>query len=154
MAARVLIADDDSVIRRVIGAALTQAGFELAGEAASADAAVELALEAAPDLCLFDIYMPGSGIRAAEEVSRRLPQTKVVMLTSSARDQDLVDSLRASARGYLPKKLDGAVLRDTLAKVMQGDVVMPRHSWWRRRFEAASFAAAGWSGCPAAGAWS
>ena len=122
---RVLIADDDRVVRRVIGAALKQAGFEVCGQVASADEAIELALQTAPDLCLLDIYMPGSGIRAAEEICRRLPEAKVVMLTSSARDQDLIDSLRAGARGYLPKDIDARFLRETLEKVLEGEVVMP-----------------------------
>lgn len=126
MHARVLIADDDRLVRRVIGAALAEAGFEVCGEAADADEATALALESKPDLCLLDIYMPHSGIRAAQEISRRLPETAVVMLTSSARDEDLLDSLRAGARGYLPKKLEPERLRDTLGKVLSGEVVMPR----------------------------
>lgn len=125
MAERVLIADDDRVVRRVIGAALKQAGFEVCGQVASADEAIELALQTAPELCLLDIYMPGSGIRAAEEICRRLPEAKVVMLTASARDQDLIDSLRAGARGYLPKDIDARFLRETLEKVLEGEVVMP-----------------------------
>jgi DNA-binding NarL/FixJ family response regulator len=126
MHARVLIADDDSLVRRVIGAALRNAGFEVCGEAADADGATHLALQVKPDLCLLDIYMPGSGIRAAQEISRALPETTVVMLTSSARDQDLVDSLQAGARGYLPKKIESERLRETLEKVLDGEVVMPR----------------------------
>lgn len=126
MDARVLIADDDRLVRRVIGAALIDAGFQVCGEAADADEATELALEVKPDLCLLDIYMPKSGIRAAQQISRRLPKTAVVMLTSSARDEDLLDSLRAGARGYLPKQLEPGQLRDTLEKVLGGEVVMPR----------------------------
>ena len=122
---RVLIADDDSVVRRVIGASLKSAGFEVCAEVEEAEAAIALAAEARPDLCLLDVYMPGSGIHAAEEISRRVPQTKVVMLTSSARDQDLLDALGAGARGYLPKKLDVEQLREVLDKVLQGEVVMP-----------------------------
>lgn len=125
MAARVLIADDDPLVRRVIGAALGEAGFEVCGEAADAERATELALETLPDLCLLDIYMPGSGIDAAAELSRRLLATNVVMLTSSAREQDLLDSLRAGARGYLPKQIDARTLRETLEKVLEGEVVMP-----------------------------
>lgn len=127
MGERVLIADDNPVVRTVIGTALEGAGFELCGEAEGADQAIELAERERPDLCLLDIYMPGSGIRAAGEIAGRLPETVVVMLTSSARDQDLLDSLRAGARGYLPKEIDREGLGETLRKVLGGEVAMPRH---------------------------
>jgi DNA-binding NarL/FixJ family response regulator len=123
---RVLIADDNAVVRSLMSAALEQAGFELCGEATGADEAIELAERERPDVCLLDIYMPGSGIRAAGEISSRLPDTAVVMLTSSARDRDLLDSLRAGARGYLPKEIGRADLRQILDKVLAGEVVMPK----------------------------
>jgi DNA-binding NarL/FixJ family response regulator len=123
---RVLIADDNAVVRSLMRAALEQAGFELCGEADGADEAIELAERERPDVCLLDIYMPGSGIRAAGEISSRLPETAVVMLTSSARDQDLLDSLRAGARAYLPKEIGRADLREILDKVLAGEVLMPK----------------------------
>jgi uncharacterized protein (TIGR02246 family) len=126
MAERVLIADDNPVQRRVLAGALREAGFELCGEAADADAAIALAARERPDLCLLDIYMPGSGIRAAEEIARRAPATAVVMLTASARDQDLLDSLQAGARGYLPKDISVERLRQRLRDVLAGEVVIPR----------------------------
>jgi DNA-binding NarL/FixJ family response regulator len=123
---RVLIADDNAVVRSLMSAALEQAGFELCGEAEGADEAISLAERERPDVCVLDIYMPGSGIRAAGEITSRLPETAVVMLTSSARDQDLVDALRAGARGYLPKEIGRADLRAILDKVLAGEVVMPK----------------------------
>ena len=126
MGERALIADDDPVVRTMIGAALANAGFELCGEAANATEAVELAERTRPRLCLLDIYMEGSGIRAAREIAARLPETLVVMLTSSTREQDLLDSLRAGARGYLTKGVDSEGLRATLRSVLDGEVAMPR----------------------------
>ena len=127
MGERVVIADDNPVVRTVIGAALEEAGFERCGEAEAADEAIELAAREQPDLCLLDIYMPGSGIRAAKEIASRSPQTTVVMLTSSARDQDLLDALRAGARGYIPKQANSERVVATLRTVLRGEVAMPRH---------------------------
>jgi DNA-binding NarL/FixJ family response regulator len=123
---RVLIADDDPVVRTLMASMLEDAGFELCGEAANANEAVELAERTRPQLCLLDIYMPGSGIRGAREITARLPETLVLMLTSSTRDQDLLDSLRAGARGYVMKGADSEELLATLRTVLDGEVAMPR----------------------------
>ena len=67
---RVLVAEDEGLIRLDIVETLTQAGFEVVGEAADGEEAVELALELEPDLCVMDVKMPKmDGITAAEEDS-------------------------------------------------------------------------------------
>jgi DNA-binding NarL/FixJ family response regulator len=81
-------------------------GFEVVGEAPNARLAMQLAADLKPDVCLLDIHMPGGGIAAADEISRSLPNCAVVMLTYSRDDDDLFDSLRAGARGYLLKDMD------------------------------------------------
>jgi DNA-binding NarL/FixJ family response regulator len=95
------------------------------GEGASADDAVRLADEHRPDVALLDIHMPGSGIRAAREIAKALPQVTVVMLTQSAEEDDLFDSLRAGAAGYLLKDGDPATLADSLRGVLVGEAAMP-----------------------------
>jgi two-component system NarL family response regulator len=72
---RIVIADDHAPTRAGIRAVLERDGFQVCGEAASADAAVELALEERPAVCLLDINMPGGGIAAAGAISERLPET-------------------------------------------------------------------------------
>lgn len=126
MAERVLLADDSRLVRTAMSAALQRAGFELCGVVESADEAIELALRERPELCVLDIYMPGSGIRAAEEICRQIPGTTVVMLTSSERNRDLLDALRAGATGYLPKDIGGDRLRDTLRRALDGELMMPK----------------------------
>jgi DNA-binding NarL/FixJ family response regulator len=69
--------------------------------------------------------MPGSGIYAAKQISRALPQTAIVMLTQSREDEDLFDSLRAGASGYLLKDTDPAKLPDVLRGVLAGEAAMP-----------------------------
>jgi DNA-binding NarL/FixJ family response regulator len=123
---RVVMADDHARMRTRIRQALEAGGCEVVGEGASAEEAVALAAEHAPDVALLDIHMPGNGIAAAREIARTLPATAVVMLTASAEDDDLFDSLRAGASGYLLKDTDPEVLVEALRGVVEGEAAMSR----------------------------
>ncbi|TFC44335.1 response regulator transcription factor [Cryobacterium sp. TMT1-21] len=118
---RVIIADDHARVRGQIRAALEDGGCEVCAEGASADEAIVLALEHRPDVVLLDIHMPGNGIYAAGRINLELGDTAVVMLTQSKEDDDLFDSLRAGASGYLLKDTDPAKLPDALRSVLAGD---------------------------------
>ncbi len=123
---RVVMADDHARMRTRIRDALEAGGCVVCGEGASADEAVTLAAEHRPDVALLDIHMPGNGITAAREIARTLPSTAVVMLTASAEDADLFDSLRAGASGYLLKDTDPAVLVDELRSALEGEAPLSR----------------------------
>jgi DNA-binding NarL/FixJ family response regulator len=122
--ATVVIADDQARIRRRVREALTAGGCEVVAEAASGDEAVRLTVEHRPDVALLDIHMPGSGIRAAREIAKQAPDTAIVMLTLSATDDDLFDSLRAGASGYLLKDGDPRLLAQSLRGVLAGEGAM------------------------------
>jgi len=122
---RIVIADDHAHVRRQIRDALEAGDCEVCGEGASADEAISLALEHRPDVVLLDIHMPGNGIKAAQRINRELPQTAIVMLTQSTDDDDLFDSLRAGASGYLPKDTDPRSLPAALRGVLAGEAAMP-----------------------------
>ena len=92
----------------------------------NAKAAVEAALEHEPDVALLDINMPGNGIAAAAEISTRLPETAIVMLTVSRNDDDLFAALRAGATGYLLKDTDPERLPLALLGVLRGEGALPR----------------------------
>jgi DNA-binding NarL/FixJ family response regulator len=123
---RVLVADDHAPTRAGVRASLDAEGFEVVGEASNARVVVELAVELKPDVVLMDIHMPGGGIAAADEISRELPDCAVVMLTYSRDDDDLFDSLRAGARGYLLKDMDPDRLGPALHGVLAGEAALPR----------------------------
>jgi DNA-binding NarL/FixJ family response regulator len=123
---RVVMADDHARMRARIRAALEAGGCVVCGEGASAQEAVALAAEHRPDVALLDIHMPGNGITAAREITKSLPATAVVMLTASAEDADLFDSLRAGASGYLLKDTDPALLVDELRGALAGEAAMSR----------------------------
>lgn len=122
---RVILADDHARMRGRVREALEAAGCEVCGEGATADEAVRLAAEHRPDVALLDIHMPGSGIRAAGQIAKTVPAVTVVMLTQSAEEDDLFDSLRAGAAGYLLKDGDPAQLADALRGVLVGEAAMP-----------------------------
>ena len=98
---RVLVADDHPPTRADVVAALEQdERFSVIAQVPDAPSAVQTALHEQPDLCLLDIRMPGNGISAAREITSRLPGTKVVMLTISHDQDDLLNALRAARAGH------------------------------------------------------
>lgn len=100
------------------------ARYVVCAEAGDAAGAIEAAVRKTPDVCILDVRMPGGGVAAAWEISARLPQTKIVMLTVSRDDTDLFASLRAGASGYLLKDIDPSQLPNTLGDVMNGEAVL------------------------------
>jgi DNA-binding NarL/FixJ family response regulator len=124
--ATVLVADAHAPARAGVHASLAGHGFEVVGEAASADQALEIALRTRPDLCVIDVLLPGDGVRAARQLCAKLPETAVVMLTSSESEDDFFDALRAGAAGYLLKDLDPARLPYALQGVLAGESAIPR----------------------------
>ena len=121
-----VIADDHARIRGRIRESLEVGGCHVVGEGATAEEAVRLTNEHRPHVALLDIHMPGSGIRAAHEITRSLADVTVVMLTQSVEEDDLFDSLRAGASGYLLKDTDPARLPLALRGVLDGEAAMPR----------------------------
>jgi DNA-binding NarL/FixJ family response regulator len=123
---RVLIADDHTPTRSGVRAALEGHGFEVCAEAEDADGALEAARRERPDVCLLSIRMPGSGIAAAARIHAEMPKVAIVMLTVSTSDEDLFDSLRAGAVGYLLKSTDPNRLPHAIKGVLEGEAAVPR----------------------------
>ncbi len=100
---RVLLADDEELVREGFRMILeAQDDFEVVGEASDAKGAVELTLRERPDLCLLDVCMPGNGIRAAADILASVPETRVVLMTIAASDEDMLAALAAGAAGLQP----------------------------------------------------
>ncbi len=101
---RLLIVDDLPLFRVGIGSALEAADFEVVGEATSAQDAVEKSRELQPDVVLLDILMPGgSGLEVVDEIISASPNSKVILLTASESEEDLLIGVKAGARGYVTK---------------------------------------------------
>ncbi len=101
---RLLIVDDADLFRTVVGSALSAAGFEVVGEGTTAADAVQQAKELQPDIVLLDILMPGgSGLEVVGDILLVSPGSKVLLLTASESEADLLAGVKAGARGYLTK---------------------------------------------------
>ena len=123
---RVVVADDHPPTRAGVRGALEADGFTVVAEVGDARKAIDAALEHVPDVALLDIHMPGGGIAAASEISRRKPDMAIVMLTASRDDDDLFEALRAGASGYLLKDMDPDRLGSALRGVIAGEAALPR----------------------------
>ena len=103
---RLLIVDDADLFRTVIGSALSAAGFKVVGEGTTAPDAVQQAKELQPDIVLLDILMPGgSGLEVIGDILLVSPSSKVLLLTASESEEDLLAGVKAGARGYLTKDI-------------------------------------------------
>jgi two-component system, NarL family, nitrate/nitrite response regulator NarL len=118
---RVVVADDHPLYRDGVVGTLRSAGLDVVGEASIARDAVRLVTEHAPDLALFDVDMPGGGIEAAAEAHNACPDTRIVMLTVSEDEDDLLAAIAAGATGYVLKGVAGRELVAILRQVAGGD---------------------------------
>ena len=102
-AKRVLVAEDETLIRLDIVETLTAAGYDVVGEAADGQEAIDLAVELEPDVCVLDVKMPQvEGITAAEEILKEIP-TAIVMLTAFSQKELVQRAAEVGAMAYVTK---------------------------------------------------
>lgn len=126
---RVVLIDDHPLLREGVARTMSKdRGFEIVGEGATAPEAARLASDLMPDLVLLDISIPGGGgVRAAEAIASTCPMVKVIMLTVSEDEEDVLAALRAGAKGYVLKGVGGPELLDIARRVHAGEpYVTPR----------------------------
>jgi len=123
---RCYLVDDHALFRAGVRSELAAAVgvIEVVGEAGEVDRAVADILRLRPDVVLADVHLPGGGGRAIIEQVRRT-WSEAVFLALSVSDQasDVVAVIRAGARGYVTKSIDGAELIDAIRRVHDGDAV-------------------------------
>jgi len=111
---RVLIVDDHDLFRSGLRNLLEEQGVQVIGEAAAGQEAVQIVRELAPDVVVMDLNMPGmGGVEATRHISSIAPLTRVLMLTISDQDNDVIDAILAGACGYLLKD-------SSIQELMQG----------------------------------
>jgi len=123
---RIVLVDDHEVVLLGLKSLLERHhGFEVVAEASTAREAVEKCVAYKPDVVVMDIRLPGgSGIEACQEITQRLPDTKVIMLTSYAEDEMLFSAIRAGAAGYVLKQIGGQDLVRAIETVGRGEALL------------------------------
>ncbi len=118
---RVLVVDDVALFRTGLAAALAEAGFDVVGEAEDAGQAVAEAEHLQPDVVVLDVLMPGlSGLEVVEKLLAASPESRVVLLTASESEEDLLRGIRSGVRGYLNKDAPFHVLSQAIKDVARG----------------------------------
>ena len=126
-AIRVLIVDDQAIVRKGTMALLAQVdGIIVVGEAANGQAAIEESATLTPDVILMDLVMPKvDGIAAIQEISARQPQVRILALTSFATDDKIFPAIKAGALGYLLKDAEPEELVAAIHQVYRGEPSLP-----------------------------
>jgi DNA-binding NarL/FixJ family response regulator len=122
----ILIVDDHQVVRLGLQTLLNvKPDFEVVGQAATADEAIVAVEQLRPQVVLMDIRLPGrSGIEACREVKSRWPETHVIMLTSYADDELVLEAINAGADGYMLKKVRDSELVENIRAVVCGEAII------------------------------
>lgn len=120
---RVLIVDDHSIVREGIRQVLlSDATFEIVGEAGDAESALALAQREHPDVILLDVSMPGaSGVDVAQVLGEAAGTSRILMLSVHDEATYVLESIRRGARGYVRKDTTPADLRAAIKAVHAGD---------------------------------
>ena len=122
----VFLVDDHALIRAGLRAELS-GHVDVIGEADEVAAAIELILERSPDVVLLDVHMPdGGGLAVLQAVTKQLPNVKFLALSVSDAAEDVIAVVRAGARGYVTKNIEGPELVEAIVRTAAGDAVFSR----------------------------
>jgi DNA-binding NarL/FixJ family response regulator len=121
---RVLLVDDHPIWRNAVERDLSGGGFEVVAAVGDGETAVRIASAVRPDVVLMDLQLPGiSGVQAAGALVAADPSVRVLMFSASGEDADVLDAMKAGARGYLVKSAARDELLDAVARTAAGEAV-------------------------------
>jgi len=122
-----MLVDDHPLVRSAVRQAIDAPDIELVGDTSSAEEALVVAPTVRPDVMLVDIALPGmSGVQLVRELAPRLPDTRFMMLTASAAEDDVLDAIEFGATGYLTKDVTPDALLRAVRGAYAGDLAIPR----------------------------
>ncbi|MBO9606965.1 MAG: response regulator transcription factor [Paenibacillaceae bacterium] len=124
---RVVIADDQTLMRDGLQTIIDlQQDMEVVGAAEDGEQACELVRTLRPDLVLMDIRMPKlSGIESAKRIRKECPEAAVLILTTFAEDEYIIEALAGGAVGYLLKDLPAQKIVESIRDAVKGQLMMP-----------------------------
>ena len=131
---RIMLVDDQPLVRNGIASLLQARGHHVVGEAGDGQQALELVRSTHPDLVLMDLNMPVlDGLSATRLLKTEHPNLKVVVLTVSDDERDLIEAVKSGAHGYLLKDLEADDFFEAIDAIEHGESVIPprlaRHLW-------------------------
>ncbi|HET8840467.1 MAG TPA: response regulator transcription factor [Ktedonobacteraceae bacterium] len=123
---RLLIIDDHEIVREGLKTILvSEPDFTIIGEAASADAALQMIAQLHPDIALVDIRLPGTnGIELCHMVTERYPETAVIILTTYTDENLVAQCIQAGARGFIVKDIERFDLKRSIRAVARGEAAI------------------------------
>lgn len=122
-----IVADDDPLARRLVRDALQLAGITVVADATDGREAIELTKYYRPDVVLMDVVMPGvDGLKATEQITREIPDTRVVMLTGTNEDDLGLLGLKAGAVGFISKDVSIEAVPRAVRGVHAGEAAFSR----------------------------
>ncbi|NLT95599.1 MAG: response regulator transcription factor [Clostridia bacterium] len=126
--AKVLLVDDHALFRKGIASLLNEQGqLEIVGEASNGLEGIVKAKELKPDIVIMDVEMPEmNGVEAVAYIKKALPECKVVMLTISDNDENLFNSIRNGAQGYLLKSIDPDDMVKEILGLLRGEAAISK----------------------------
>lgn len=120
MGNRILLVDDAMIIRMILRKILTEAGFEIAGEASNGTEAIRKYQELRPDLVTMDITMPEmGGIKALKSIREIDPDAKVIICSAMGQKSLIIEAMEAGAVNFLAKPFDEEKVVETVRKTLQ-----------------------------------
>ncbi len=123
---RVMLVDDQPLVRNGIASLLQSKGHQVVAEASNGREALAVVKDAAPDVILMDIRMPEmGGLETTRLLKARYPGITIVMLTVSDDEQDLFEAVKSGAHSYLLKDLEAAEFFEALDSIQRGEAVLP-----------------------------
>lgn len=122
---RVVVADDDPLVRRALRDSLQDADFVVVGAAANGREAVELALHYTPDVVVMDVVMPGlDGVAATRQIRRARPSVRVLLIAGTHDEELAIVGLHAGASGFVRKQAGLDEISDAARRTAAGEAVV------------------------------
>lgn len=119
---RLVIVDDHPIFREGVASILgSEPDIEIVGQGVTADEAIRLTRELLPDIILLDVNMPGGGLKAAVTIANAFPVVKIIMLTGSSEEDDVINALKAGAQAYVLKGVAARELNGIVHSVYMGE---------------------------------